>query len=118
MSLKVSQLLQNHFLLQIFFLTKIDKKTQLKMKVTSGNSKHKHVTVEANLFLQALDRNFDHLQTNNDCHNLQLFTFIDKTFRETFLCDIEGGSNLNDAPRKFYLQVWDLHAWKCKIQLQ
>ena len=52
------------------------------MKGTSGNSKHKHVEAEANLFLQALDRNFDHPQTHNDWHNLQFFTFIDKASRE------------------------------------
>ena len=54
------------------------------MKGTSGNSKHKHVKAEANIFLQALDRNFDHFQTHNDCHDrhdLQLFTFADKTSR-------------------------------------
>ena len=82
MSLKVSQLLQNTFFWHIFFSTKIDKKTQLKMKGTSGNSKHKHVKAEANILLQAVDRNFDHPQTHNDCHDLQLFTFIDKASRE------------------------------------
>ena len=105
MSLKVSQLLQNTFFWHIFFLTKIDKKTQLKVKGTSGNSKHKHVKAQANLFLQALDRNFDHLQTHNDCRDLQLFTFIDKTFREKFFCYIEGGSNFNNTPRMFYFQI-------------
>mgnify|MGYP001386493706 CR=1 FL=1 len=81
MSLKVSQLLQNAFF-GIFCLTKIDnKKTQIKMKGTSGNSKTKDVKAEANIFLQALDRNFDHFQTHNDCHDLQLFTFTDKTSR-------------------------------------
>ena len=73
-----------HFFLAYFFLTKIDKKTQLKMKGTSGNSKHKHVKAKANFFFQALDRNFDHLQTHNDCHDLQLFTFIDKTSRQKY----------------------------------
>ena len=52
------------------------------MKGTSGNSKHKHVKAEANILLQAVDRNFDHPQTHNDCHDLQLFTFIDKASRE------------------------------------
>lgn len=103
MSLKVSQLTCCKTLFfGIFFLTKIDKKMQLKMKGTSGNSKHNRAKVETNLFLQALDRNFDHLQTHNDCHNLQLFTFIEKNSREKYFVQ---QSNFNNALRKFYLQI-------------